>query len=124
MTYFVPPNQTTGLNDTSNAGYTVSDPPGEILNAIVVPATCTVAYLKVGAYNFFSTGSDTTTFAVLHNGGSTSMTCSLTTAAGARATCADTSHTFSATGGDTLTLTLSQTNSNPYVMYTTSLACQ
>ena len=124
MTYYVAPNQTTSLNDTSNAGYTVPDSPGEILNAIVVPAACTVAYLKVGAYNYFGSGSDTTTFAVLKNGVATSMSCSVVTAAGAKATCADTSHTFSAAGGDTLTLTISQTNSIPYVLYTTSLSCQ
>jgi hypothetical protein len=52
------------------------------------------------------------------------MTCSVTTAASAKATCADTTHAFSAVGGDTLTLTISQNNNVPYVMYSTSLACQ
>ena len=124
ITYFVAPNQTTFLNDTTNASYVVPDSPGELLNATVVPAACTVTYLKVGAYNYFGSGSDTTTFTVLKNGTATAMSCSVATAAGAKATCADTTHTFSVVGGDTLTLSISQTSSVPYVMYSTSLACQ
>jgi hypothetical protein len=119
-----PVSTTNSLSDIYNASYLVPDSPGEILNATVVPANCTVNYLKVGAYNYFGSGSDTTTFAVLHNGAATSMVCSVTTAAGAKATCADTTHTFAAAGGDTLTLTITQTNDVPYVQYSTSLACQ
>ena len=124
LTYFVAPNQPTFLSDIDNIAYLQSDPPGELLNAVVLPASCTVTYLKVGAYNYFATGSNTSTFSVLHNGLATSMTCAVTTTTGTKSTCADTTHTFSAAGGDTLTLTITQNNDVPYVMYSTALACQ
>jgi FtsP/CotA-like multicopper oxidase with cupredoxin domain len=119
-TYYAAPNQTSSLladNQTLNGS--------GIINAVVLPAACTVQFLKVGAYNFDGSASDTSTFTVLHNGSanSPSMSCSVTTAANAKATCADTSHTFSAAAGDTLTIQMTQTNDAPEVLWSGFLAC-
>jgi hypothetical protein len=118
--YYVAPNQTSPLltdNETLNGS--------GIINAAVLPADCTVQFLKVGAYEFYGSGADTSTFTVLHNGVavSPSMTCSALTNTGSKATCADTIHTFSAAAGDTITIQISQTSSTPYVLYSGFLAC-
>jgi hypothetical protein len=94
------------------------------LNAVILPEACTVTFLKVAAYNFSGAGSDTLTYTVWHNGSATSMGCSLTVAAGAKASCTDTTHTFSVADLDTLTLAIGQTNDVPYVQSTTSLFCE
>jgi len=117
-TNYAAPNQTSSLltnNQTLDSG--------GILNAVVVPAACTVQFLKVGAYNYYGTGTDDSTFTVLHNQNATSMTCSVTTTTGARSSCSDTTDTFAVAAGDTLTLQITQTNDAPYVLWSTALAC-
>jgi hypothetical protein len=118
--YFVAPNQTSSLASPGNLSYDS----GGYLNAVIVPDACTVNYLKVGTYNYYDVGVDTSTFTVLHNGTATSMACTAATPSGGKATCNDTAHTFTAAAGDTLTIEISQTNDVPYVMYSSALACQ
>lgn len=121
--YYVAPNQTSPLSDQLNIGYEVLDSPGEVLNAVVVPAACTAQYLKVGAYNYYGSASDTSSFTVLHNGTATGMACTnMVTGIGGKATCSNT-NTFAVAAGDTLTIEIGQTSDVPYVQYSTVLAC-
>ncbi|MGA9070421.1 MAG: hypothetical protein WB424_09215 [Terracidiphilus sp.] len=118
--YYLAPNNTTFPLDPGINGVYDS---GGYFNGVVLPAACTVSYLKVGTFNYYDDASDTSTFTVLKNGSSTSMGCSVTTLSGAKAICIDVTHTFSAIAGDILTLEYQQTNTSPYVAYTTALAC-
>jgi hypothetical protein len=106
--YFAAPNETVSMS-SGNLNYDA----GGFLNAVVVPGNCTVNYLKVGTYNYYDNGADTTTFTVLHNGSATTMSC-----------VAATTHTFAVAAGDTLTIEIAQTNDTPYEMYSSALACQ
>jgi hypothetical protein len=108
----------TGLSPDYNTAISNSDQ----ANFAVVPADCTVSGLIVGANNYYDAGSDTITLVVYKNTGATTMTCSLTVNNNG-ASCSDTTHTFSASGGDTLSLAFSETNYLPYVKLTTSLLC-
>jgi hypothetical protein len=92
-------------------------------NFLVVPAACSVSALNVGANNYYSAGSDTSTITVYKNSAATSMTCSVTTD-GAGSSCSDTTHTFTVAGGDILSLAYHETNINPYVKLSTTLICQ
>ena len=92
-------------------------------NFVVVPAGCTVSALNVGANNYYSAGSDTSTITVYKNSAATSMTCSVTTD-GAGSSCSDTTHTFTVAGGDILSFAYRETNINPYVKLSTTLICQ
>jgi hypothetical protein len=119
--YYAAPNETQPMNETSNVAYNSNG----TLNAVVVPEACTVTYLKVGTYNYYISGTDTSTFTVLKNGNATSMSCAAAiTTGGGKATCSDTTHTFAVAAGDTLTIKIAQTSSTPYVMYSSALACQ
>ena len=117
--YFAAPNETVSMS-SGNLNYDA----GGFLNAVVVPGNCTVNYLKVGTYNYYDNGADTTTFTVLHNGSATTMSCVAATPSGGKATCNDTTHTFAVAAGDTLTIEIAQTNDTPYEMYSSALACQ
>jgi hypothetical protein len=92
-------------------------------NFVVAPANCTVIALNLGANNYYSPGSDTSTVTVYKNSVATSMTCSVTVD-GNGSSCADTTHTFAVNGGDTLSLAYSQTNGTPFVQFTSTLICQ
>ena len=92
-------------------------------NFAVVPAACTVSALNVGANNYYSAGSDTSTITVYKNSAATSMSCSVTTD-GAGSSCSDTTHTFTVAGGDILSFAYRETNINPYVKLSTMLICQ
>jgi hypothetical protein len=104
-----------GINGVYNSG--------GYFNGVVLPAACTVSYLKVGTYNYYSDAADSSTIKVLKNGTATSMLCTINTPSGGKAVCSDTTDTFSAVAGDILTLEYQQTSTTPYVAYTTALAC-
>jgi hypothetical protein len=92
-------------------------------NIVVAPGACTMLALNVGANNYGSSASDSTTVTVYQNGSATAMTCSVTTN-GNGSSCTDNTDTFSVAGGDTLTLGYSETSNTPLVMVTTTLICQ
>jgi hypothetical protein len=116
--YFLQPNT---LNSPS-AGNNVSISSSSEANFLAVPAACTVSALNVGANNYFEPGSDTVTIAVYKNSVATGMTCSVTTDNNG-SSCSDTTHTFDVSGGDSLAISFSETNINPFVKVTTTLIC-
>ncbi len=73
--------------------------------------------------NYFSAGSDTTTITVYHNGLVTPMTVSVTTNGNGTGK-SDTTHTFSVSPGDTISVAFSETNTNPFNKVTVGLICQ
>jgi hypothetical protein len=79
--------------------------------------------LNLGANNYFSPGSNTSTITVYHNSKATTMTCSVTTD-GDGAGCSDSTHTFTVHAGDTLSLAYKETNPNPVVKLSSTLICQ
>jgi hypothetical protein len=79
--------------------------------------------LNVGVNNYNAPASDITTLTVYKNQVATAMTCSATTN-GNGANCRDTTHTFSVTGGDSISVAFSESNINPYNMVTVELVCQ
>jgi hypothetical protein len=95
-----------------------------------VPTACSVKSLFVAGINVTDpgyTGADTVTVVVQHNGTSTSMSCAVAIANGqstSTTTCLTTSHTFSVAVGDTLSYSVTQTNSNPYEQLGTTLVCE
>jgi hypothetical protein len=117
--FYLAPNNTASLDPTNNGVYDS----GGYFNGVVLPAACTVSYLEIGTYNYYTDAADSSTFTVLKNGVSTSMACTAATPSGGKAICSDTTHTFSVNAGDILTLEYTQTNSSPYVAISTALAC-
>lgn len=90
---------------------------------LYAPAACTVKSLSVHAIVTTSSGSDTTTFVVRHNGSATAMTCGITITSGT-GSCSDSTHTFSVALNDTIEYMVTQTNSGPTEWYSTQLLCQ
>jgi len=88
-----------------------------------MPSACTVTALNLGANNYFTTSADTSTVVVYKNSLPTLMTCSVVTN-GNGASCSDTTHTFTANGGDTLSLAYSESDTAPFVKLTSMLICQ
>jgi hypothetical protein len=117
--YYLAPNATTDPSSSNNVAISSSTE----ANFVVVPAACTVSALNVGANNYYSAGADTVTIAVFKNSVATSMTCGVTVNNNGNS-CSDTTHTFAADGGDTLAISFSETNINPYVKVTTTLICK
>ncbi len=113
-TGYVPPTSTyqVGINDET-AG----------LGVLYTPAACTVTSLSVHAIVEIPSGSDATTFLVRHNGSPTSMTCTVTLSSGT-SSCSDAIHTFTVAADDTIEYAVTQTNSDPTMIYSTQLLCQ
>lgn len=115
-TFYVSPIYgSSGINTTNNASITS--------NFTAMPVACTMSALNVGVNNFQAAGSDTTTIAVYHNGSVTSMTCSATTN-GNGTSCRDTTHTFSVSAGDLISVSFIETNANPFNKINVELVCQ
>ena len=113
-TYFLSP-LFTGGNLTGNT--TIG------ANFVAMPVTCTMSALNVGINNYTVPGADTTTITVYKNGTATTMSCPVTTN-GNGSSCKDVTHTFSVLGGDTITVSFSETNINPFNRVTVELVCQ
>jgi hypothetical protein len=113
------PNTLTG----PSAGNNVSIASSTEANFVAAPAACTVSALNVGANNYFAPGADTVTIAVFKNSVATTMQCSVTTNNNG-SSCSDTTHTFTVEGGDTLAISFSETNIDPFVKLTTALICK
>jgi hypothetical protein len=79
--------------------------------------------LNLGANNYYTTSADTSTVVVYKNSTATSMTCSVSTN-GDGASCSDTTHTFAAKGGDTISLAFSESSILPFVKLSSVLICQ
>jgi len=93
-------------------------------NIAFATAACTVRSLVVYAY-VYSGGPDSSTLTVRHNGAPTSMTCTVATTAtaGSRASCSDTTHTFTVAAGDTLEYANSHTNATAFTDLGPVLTC-
>jgi hypothetical protein len=120
-TYYTAPTSTTGLSsvngETSGAG------------DLYVPAGCTVSGLYVRSQEVFAgnVGTDSTTFVVRHNGAATSMACTVNNnvaTVGATATCSNTANTFPVVAQDLIEFEITQTDSTPYLNYSTELVCK
>jgi hypothetical protein len=115
-TFYVSPIYgSSGISTTNNALITS--------NFTAMPVACTMSALNVGVNNFQAPGSDTSTIAVYHNGSATSMACSATTNGNA-ISCRDTTHTFSVSAGDLISVSFVETNANPYNKINVELVCQ
>jgi hypothetical protein len=117
--YYLRPNASLNPDRENNSAIADADE----ANIVVVPAACTVLALNVGANNYSTPGADTTTVTVYQNGAPTSMSCQVTTNGNGN-NCSDNTDTFTANGGDTLTLAYSESNNTPLVMVNSSLICQ
>ncbi|MDE1175683.1 MAG: DNRLRE domain-containing protein [Edaphobacter sp.] len=113
-TYYLSPLNT---NPNLNSNTTLDS------NFVAMPVACTMSALNVGVNNYNFAGADTTTLTVFKNSVATAMTCSVTTNANG-SSCQDRTHTFSVSGGDSISLVFSETNINPYNRVTVSLVCQ
>ncbi|GGG83898.1 DNRLRE domain-containing protein [Edaphobacter dinghuensis] len=92
-------------------------------NFSAMPVACTMSALNVGVNNYNVASADTTTIGVYKNGAATSMTCSVSTN-GNSSSCQDKTHTFSAAGGDTISISFVETNATPFNKVTVELVCQ
>jgi hypothetical protein len=128
------------INPGSNAGTTfylsplstVTSPSTASNNAIAnstesnfsaIPVTCTMSALNVAVNNYSTADADTTTITVYKNQTATSLSCSVTTN-GNSSSCRDTTHTFSASGGDGISIAFRETNANPFNRVDVQLVCQ
>lgn len=95
------------------------------VGALESPASCTVRSLTVHAIVQATDYSpDATTYVVRHNGSNTPMSCTVTMPAYGTGVYACTStNSFFVAAGDTLEYSVTQTNSNPYIFYSTLLVC-
>jgi hypothetical protein len=120
-TFYFTPNLTPPGNFLGQTSYQN----GPAANFMVAPASCTMKALNIGVSNYNSPtgGSDPSTFRVYHNGSATSMTTQVTTN-GSTAAASDTTHTFSVSAGDTLSVTFSETNATPFNRITVALDCE
>jgi hypothetical protein len=91
------------------------------VGVIPSPATCMVRSMKVSQFFQLSSGSETTTIALLLNGGSSGMSCSITASSGTP-TCSSTA-SFFLTAGQTLEYSVGQNNNNPNVVTTVQRIC-
>jgi hypothetical protein len=93
---------------------------------VYIPSSCTVSSLNIRGLVVQAGAADSTTFVVQHNDVNTSMGCVVNTSnsLGNTGVCSDTTHTFSVTAGDFIDFQISQTNSTPYVNYSTELVCK
>jgi Collagen triple helix repeat (20 copies) len=128
------------INPGSNAGTTfylsplstVTSPSTASNNAIAnstesnfsaIPVTCTMSALNVAVNNYNTADVDTTTITVYKNQTATSLSCSVTTN-GNSSSCRDTTHTFSASAGDSISIAFRETNANPFNRVDVQLVCQ
>jgi len=128
------------LNPGSNAGTTfyfsplstVTSPSTSTNNVIAnstesnfsaLPVTCTMSALNVGVNNYNAAAADTTTITVYKNQATTSLSCSVTTN-GNSSSCRDTTHTFSASAGDSISIAFVESNANPFNRVDVQLVCQ
>jgi hypothetical protein len=110
---------------------TTGDPVYVYPNFMVVPAACTVKALNVSVYNYYATGTDTTTISLYHGTtaadlnaaapDSPSMSCSVTSPA---ATSCSSTASFDVSGGDLLSIGFKESNNLPYNRLTVSVVCQ
>lgn len=113
--YVSPVPGTPGISPSNNASIAS--------NFTAMPVACTMSALNVGVDNFQAAGVDTTTITVYHNGSATLMSCSVTTD-GDGSSCHDTTHTFSVSAGDSISLGFVETNASPYNKVNMELVCQ
>jgi hypothetical protein len=128
------------INPGSNAGTTfylsplstVGSPSPTQNNAIesstesnfsAIPVTCTMSALNVGVNNYNAPVPDATTITVYKNQSATSLSCSVITN-GNSSSCRDTTHTFSASAGDSISIAFVETNANPFNRVDVQLVCQ
>ena len=93
-------------------------------NMLVAPTACTTKAMYAALVVATASGSDTTTVTVYHNGAATSMTAAITSNAVGSYLANDTTHTFSVSAGDTLSIAFKESNLNPINILTISLVCQ
>lgn len=98
------------------------------LNQVVAPLSCTIDQLSWGAFVTSSGagGSDTATVTVYKNGSATTATCANTIANSTNATqsCSAASLSVAVSAGDRLSVQLSETNTAPFIVYSTLVKCQ
>jgi hypothetical protein len=92
-------------------------------NFSAIPVTCTMSALNVAVNNYNIADTDTTTITVYKNQTATSLSCSVTTN-GNNSSCRDTTHTFSASAGDSVSIAFRETNANPFNKVDVQLVCQ
>jgi hypothetical protein len=92
-------------------------------NFVAMPLACTMSALNVGVNNYNAAGPDVTTLTVYKNGSATAMSCSVTTNNNG-SSCQDKTHTFAVSGGDSISVVFSETNTNPFNRVTVGLVCQ
>jgi hypothetical protein len=126
---FYSPQNSLGNNGADNPGFGNG-------SEVVVPISCTLSQLNVGALlTSAGNAAETATIAVHRGTGvlapsATGINCttqSIANIAGSTGSCSDTAHTINLTAGDTLTLRLHETANNnqaPTVFYAVQLRCQ
>jgi hypothetical protein len=92
-------------------------------NFSAIPVTCTMSALNVAVNNYNTAAVDTTTITVYKNQTPTSMSCSVTTN-GNSSSCRDTTHTFSVTAGDGISIAFVETDATPFNRVDVQLVCQ
>ncbi len=92
-------------------------------NIVAMPTACTMSALNVGVNNYNAPSSDVTTLTVYKNGSVTTMSCSVTTNNNG-SSCQDKTHTFSVSGGDSISVAFSESNITPFNKVVVNLVCQ